>query len=142
MINTKIYKAVYSLSEQLMKAANSDDKVTFDRLYAELLAICVDNEDTHKDHPEQWETLADFTADLEEAIAGYEKALVKAKALNSKDHMSSIALSMALLQIDLGQTDAAITNLQNAKISSNKIEDKELKAEIHDRLEALLSGTY
>lgn len=29
------------------------------------------------------------------------------KAVNSKDHMSSIALSMALLQIELGHTDAA-----------------------------------
>ncbi|HAQ49206.1 MAG: tetratricopeptide repeat protein [Glaciecola sp.] len=142
MINTKIYKAVYSLSEQLMKAANSNDQDSFDQLFAELKAICVDNEDTNKDHPEQWETLADFTADLDEAVAGYEKALTKAKAINSKDHMSSIALSMALLQIELGHTDAAIDNLKNAKISANKIEDKELKAEIHDRLEALVDGSY
>ena len=120
-----------------MKAANSNDQDSFDQLFAELKAICVDNEDTNKDHPEQWETLADFTADLDEAVAGYEKALTKAKAINSKDHMSSIALSMALLH-----TDAAIDNLKNAKISANKIEDKELKAEIHDRLEALVDGSY
>lgn len=125
-----------------MKAANSNDQAAFDGLFAELQAICVDNEDTDKDHPEQWETLADFTADLEEAIAGYEKALSKAKAINSKDHMSSIALSMALLQIELGHTEAAIDNLKNAKISANKIEDKELKAEIHERLEALVDGSY
>lgn len=125
-----------------MKAANSNDQAAFDGLFAELQAICVDNEDSDKDHPEQWETLADFTADLEEAIAGYEKALSKAKAINSKDHMSSIALSMALLQIELGHTEAAIDNLKNAKISANKIEDKELKAEIHKRLEALVDGSY
>ena len=142
MINTKIYKAVYSLSEQLMKAVNSNDQASFDRLFGELHTLCVENEDTDKDLPEQWETLADFTADLEEAVTGYEKALSKAKAINSKDHMSSIALSMALLQIELGHTDAAIDNLKNAKISANKIEDKELKAEIYDRLEALVDGSY
>ncbi len=140
MINTKIYKSVYSLSEKLMAAANKDDRETFDSYYAQLKAICIDNENTSKDHPEQWETLADFTEDLADALVGYAKALAKATAINSKDHMSSIAFSMAKLQIELNQPDAAIKNLQAAKISANKIEDKELKAEIKELLNTLLVG--
>lgn len=123
-----------------MEAANREDTKAFATLYAELQAICVDNENTDKDHPVQWETLADFTEDLEEAVAGYEKALEKSIELNSKDYMSSVAFSLATLQVELGQTDAAIKNLQDAKISANKIEDKELKSEIHDLLESLLEG--
>lgn len=140
MINTKIYKSVYSLAEKLMAAAKKENREAFDSLYAELKAICIDNENTGRDHPEQWETLADFTEELEDAVAGYEKALEKSIAINSKDHMSSIAFSMARLQIELGQTDAAIKNLQDAKISAKKIEDKELKVEINDLLETLLVG--
>tara|TARA_R110001592_G_scaffold114997_3_gene315209 strand:- start:1341 stop:1763 length:423 start_codon:yes stop_codon:yes gene_type:complete len=140
MINTKIYKSVYNLAEKLMEAANKDNREAFDSFYAELKAICTDNENTDKDHPEQWETLADFTEELEDALVGYEKALEKAIAINSKDHMSSIAFSMARLQIELGQTDAAIKNLQDAKISANKIEDKEFKVEIDDLLKTLLAG--
>ena len=140
MMNTKIYKSVYSLAEQLMEAANKDDRETFDSLYAELKVICVDNENTDKDHPVQWETLADFTEELEDSVAGYATALEKSIAINSKDYMSSIAFSMATLQIELGQTDAAIKNLQDAKTSANKIEDKELKAEIDELLETLLKG--
>ena len=140
MINTKIYKTVYSLSEKLMEAANNDNQKAFDSLYGQLKAVCIENENTHKDHPEQWETLADFTEDLEDAVAGYAKALAKAIAINSKDHMTSIAFSMAKLQIELGQVDAAIINLQNAKISANKIEDKDLKVEIDELLETLLAG--
>lgn len=140
MINTKIYKSVYSLSEKLMAAAKKEDVETFKLLYAELKAICIDNENTPKDHPEQWETLADFTEDLADAVVGYEKALEKAIAINSKDHMSSIAFSMATLQIELGQVDAAIKNLQDAKISANKIEDKTLKGEIDELLETLLDS--
>ena len=102
------------------------------------VAVCIDNENTGKDHPEQWETLADFTDELEDAVAGYEKALEKAIAINSNDHISSISLSMATLQIELGQTNAAINNLQVAKISANKIEDTELKGEVDDLLETLL----
>jgi cell division protein FtsL len=140
MMNTKIYKSVHSLAEELVAAANKDDRDVFDSLYAELKGICIDNENTDKDHPVQWETLADFTEELDSAIAGYEKALEKSIVINSKDHMSSVAFSMATLQVELGQTDAAIKNLQDAKISANKIEDKELKAEIDELLETLLAS--
>ncbi|CAG36143.1 hypothetical protein [Desulfotalea psychrophila] len=139
MINSKIYKAVYTLSEKLMHASKQKSEKEFDRLYAELKAICIDNENTAKDHPEQWETLADFTENLEVAVTGYEKALEKAIAINSKDHMSSIAYSMATLQVELGRTDEALKNLQEAKISANKIVDKELQREIDELLKKLLA---
>jgi len=140
MINTKIYKAVYGLAEQLMEADRKGDKAEFESLYGQLKAICTDNENTDKDHPEQWETLADFTEDLEAALEVYEKAQEKALAINAKDHLSSIGLSMAKLQLDLGQNDAAIKSLESAQVSANKIEDKQLKAEIDGLLEKLQEG--
>ena len=139
-MNTKIYKSVHNLAEKLMQAASKEDRRAFDSLYAELKAICIDNENTEKDHPVQWETLADFTEELEDALVIYEKALEKSTAINSKDYMSSIAFSMATLQIELGQTDAALNNLRDAKVSANKIEDKELKIEIDELIQTLLEG--
>ncbi len=138
MMNTKVYKAVHDLAEELMNAANKNDRERFELLFSKLKAICEENENTSKDHPVQWETLADFTEELEEAITTYEKALAKSIAINNKDHMSSVAFSMATLQLELGQKEEAIKNLQSAKVSANKIEDKELKAEIHDLLESLV----
>ena len=138
MINTKIYKSIYVLAENLLEADSKKDQKTFDMLYAQLKNLCIENEKSDKDHPEQWETLADFTEDLEEALVIYQKALDKATAINSKDHLSSIAFSMAELQLELGQTDAAIQNLQNAKISANKIEDREFKVEINELLASLV----
>ena len=140
MMNTKIYKAVHDLAEMLMQAASKEDRETFDALYNELKAICIDNDNTDKDHPVQWETLADFTEELEDALAVYAKALEKSKVINSKDHLSSIAFSMATLQIELGQNDAAIQNLQDAKISANKIEDKAFKIEIDKLLTKMLEA--
>jgi tetratricopeptide (TPR) repeat protein len=139
MINTKIYKSIYTLAEKLMAADKKGDKEGFALHYAELKAICTEHENTNKDHPEQWETLADFTEQLDEALAGYEKALEKAIAINSKEHIASIAFSMASLQIELGHTDAAIKNLQYAKISANKIDDKDFKIEIDELLSTLLT---
>ena len=139
MINTKIYRAIYNLAEELLEADSKEDQARFDQLYAELKAICEDNEGTDKDHPEQWETLADFTADLDQALVIYDKALAKATAINSKDHLSSIAFSMAELQLEMDEKEAAIESLKNAKVAANKIEDKEFKQEIDALLEKLLA---
>lgn len=141
MINTKIYKEIYFLAESLLEADKADNQEEFDALYAQLKALCVDNENTDKDHPEQWETLADFTVDLDEALQIYDKALNKAKAINSKDHIASISFSVAELQLELGQKQAAIDSLNNAKIAANKIEDKEFKVEIDELLSAITTDS-
>ncbi|NQY89395.1 MAG: tetratricopeptide repeat protein [Colwellia sp.] len=139
MMNTKIYKRVLSLTGSLMTAAQEKNQAKFDGYYSELKQLCEENENTEKDHPVQWETLADFTDDLALAVIIYQQALVKAEAINSKDFRSSIGFSIAALKVELGDETGAIEHLEQAKISSNKIVDKELKAEIHDLLEKLTS---
>jgi hypothetical protein len=136
-MNTKVYKQVHTLAENLMAAVHRKKQSRFDECYAELKQVCEEHEDTDKDHPVQWETLADFTDDFDLAISLYEKALVKAEAINSKDFRSSIGFSVASLQVELGHTESAIVHLEKAKISSNKIVDRDLKAEIIDLLEKL-----
>lgn len=136
-MNTRIYKEVLYLAKELMSCANKKDQAGFDAFYQELKQICEDNDGTDKDHPVQWETLGDFTDELEQAIGIYDKALEKAIAINSKDYLSSIGFSAALLKVELGDKASAIQYLEQAKIHSNKIIDKELKAEIHDLLKKL-----
>ena len=136
-MNTKIYKRVHTLAKDLMQAVHRKDQKRFDNCYSELKQICDDNKDSDKDHPVQWETLADFTDDYNLAIELYEKALVKAEAINSTDFCSSIGFSIASLKAELGDNASAIEHLQKAKIRSNKIVDKDLKAEINDLLEKL-----
>jgi hypothetical protein len=138
-MNTKIYKHVHTLAKDLLQASVRKNQVKFDEYYLELKQVCEDNENSDKDHPVQWETLADFTDDLTLAITLYEKALVKAQAINSKDFLSSIAFAIASLQVELGDKTSAILHLESAKINSNKIADKELKAEISELLEELQS---
>jgi tetratricopeptide (TPR) repeat protein len=134
VLNTKLYKSVHTLAEQLVEAADKADRETFDALYTELKAICIENENTEKDHPVQWETLADFTEEVDDAIAIYEKALGKAEAINEKDYMASIAYSIATLQLELGENKKAIKYLEEAKTNANKSEDLELKADIDQLL--------
>ncbi|MBB1310366.1 tetratricopeptide repeat protein [Pseudoalteromonas sp. SG43-7] len=137
MMNTKLYKSVLNLAGELMNAAQQQDQVTFDSLYGQLKALCIEHENTEKDHPVQWETLADFTDEFADALLIYEKALAKANAINAKDYMSSIGYAMATMHVELGQTEAAIVSLQAAQVSANKIPDKALKAEIAQLLQQL-----
>jgi len=120
-----------------MAAAQEENQMKFDGYYLELNQLCEEHKETDKDHPVQWETLADFTDNLALAVTIYEQALVKAEAINSKDFRSSIGFSIAALKVELGDNIGAIEHLEKAKISCNKIVDKELKAEIHDLLEEL-----
>lgn len=136
-MNTKIYKRVHTLAEDLMSAVQKKDQKRFDLCYKNLKQVCEENENSNKDHPVQWETLADFTDDLELAVIIYDKALVKAEAINSKDFLSSIGFSIATLKIELGDKPGAINYLEKAKADCNKIVDKALKAEIHDLLTEL-----
>jgi len=138
-MNTKIYKRVLSLAESLLKAANKKDQVTFDALYAELNAICMEHEGGEKDHPVQWETLADFTDDIAQAAVLYKKALEKAEMIESADFCSSIRFSLASMLKELGQIEEAIEVLREAKVVSANIEDKALKNEIHDLLKSLIN---
>ena len=46
---------------------------------------------------------------------------------------------MAELQLEMGQTEAAIESLKNAKVAANKIEDKEFKQEIEALLTKLMA---
>jgi len=136
-MNTKIYKRVLSLTDSLLGAVQQRNQTRFDGYYLELKQLCEEHDNTDKDHPVQWETLADFTDDLALAVTIYEQALAKAEAINSKDFRSSIGYSAASLKVELGDKTGAIEHLEKAKVSCNKIIDKELKAEIHDLLEKL-----
>lgn len=136
-MNTKIYKEVLSLTDDLLAAVQQENQSEFDSYYLALKQLCEAHENTDKDHPVQWETLADFTDDLALAITIYQQALTKAEAINDKDFRSSIGFSIAALKVELDDKIGAIEYLEQAKISCNKIIDKELKAEIHDLLEEL-----
>jgi tetratricopeptide (TPR) repeat protein len=137
-MNTKIYKTVHDLSVKLLNAAETENDVDFDTLFDELKEICYSNQnDEVKNHPVQWETLGDFTEDMEEAIEHYELALKYATQINDKDYTSSINYSMAILFQEMGDNAKALTAALEAKKQANKIPDKELKEEIEELIKEL-----
>ncbi len=143
-MNTKLYKQVYALAGEMVEAAESDNDALFDGLYLQLKTLCEENEtDAVKNHPVQWETLADFTGDSVEALAIYKKALSYAEAIEAYDYIVSINYAMGLLlfeEVDLADENRlqkALAAVQAADEYADKVNDQELQREIKTLLAAL-----
>jgi tetratricopeptide (TPR) repeat protein len=144
-MNTKLYKRVHALATELLKAAEAEDQKVFDRHYEELKAICYDHEsevgvngEQAKNHPVQWETLADFTEESSEALPLYEKALAYASDIEARDYMASITYSMARMLKDEGQLEQALEYAKEADKNASRTQDNELKREVKALLKVLL----
>jgi len=137
MLSTKLYKKVHTLAEGLLKAAHKEDDATFEELYSELRALCDEHENTDKNHPVQWETLADFAEESDDALVLYKKALGLAKAESAYDYIASINYAMAVLLKEIGENEQALIAAENAHAQAGNIGDEELKEEIINLIEAL-----
>ncbi len=134
-MNTKIHKQVNALSIDLLKAAKRKDEQSFYSLYDELKALCFDNEsDEVKNHPEQWETLADFTDEMEDAITYYKVALKYAQQINSSEFIASINYAMGVMYKDAGYAQDAHTCALLAQEKMARVHDNVLKEEIEQLL--------
>jgi hypothetical protein len=143
-MNTKLYKQVYALAAELLEAAEVDDDPLFDELYGQLKVLCYEHEaDEMKNHPVQWETLADFTGDCAEALNLYAKALTYAEAISAYDFVVSINYAVALLLFeeqdfpDDKRLERALNAAQTASDHLDRIDDPQLKKEIKKLLERL-----
>lgn len=136
-MNTKLYKNVHSLANDLLDAANKDDTALFKQHYNALKALCEENEDGDKNHPVQWETLADFTEEVEDALVYYEKALTLAHEINANDYITSINYAMASMLNEFGKTHEALEAAKQADKHANKQEDDELKQEVKNLIQIL-----
>jgi len=137
MLSTKIYKNVHGLAEQLLRAAQEEDVATFDTLYEALKTLCLEHESSEKNHPVQWETLADFTEDTDEALVIYKKALGFAEDESAHDYVASINYSMAMMLKECGENAQALVAAQQAHEVIGNIGDTHLKQDIDDLIDDL-----
>lgn len=129
-MSVDILKKVTELALSMIEKAEANDVEGFDKQYKELETICTQNAGGAKDHPVQWETLADFTQDLEQAIEIYKKALTVAEKLKEHQYSASIHYAMADMYSDLDNKKAALDHANKAKTLAAKLDDEELKSEI------------
>jgi hypothetical protein len=135
-MNTKIYKQVHKLATDLLTAAQKENVGVFTALYEQLKAICYEHENSEKNHPVQWETLADFTEESDDALRYYQIALSCAEKIASHDFIASINYAMAVIYEALDQPEDTLKHVKDAAKSSPKIQDSNLQEEIKALLES------
>lgn len=136
-MNTKLYKKVHSLATEMLLAADEEDDQRFVDYYQELKTLCEEYQDKAENHPVQWETLADFTEDVTEAMGLYDKALTFAQSISANDYIASISYAMALLFKEQEEKEQAVESALQANQYATKTEDEQLQREIKQLLKSL-----
>ncbi|ABC28873.1 conserved hypothetical protein [Hahella chejuensis KCTC 2396] len=124
------FDEIHQLALDIVNASAEGDTKALWRSYQELRALCENNEFTPRNHPFQWEALADFTCDNQQALKIYRKALQFATEQNLVDYAASITFAMGSRLYDDGELDAARELLLQANELAKSTNDLELRREI------------
>ena len=132
-----LYDEILDICQQIANASAQDDDDARSNACKNLQKLCATNQDSPKDHPLQWEALADFTEDGDLAIDIYGIALASADKLQLPIFTASIYLAMAQRQQEFEDSNKAIEFAKKAEVASQNIDSEELQQEIKAFLAAL-----
>jgi hypothetical protein len=133
-----LYNDILAICQEIANASNTDNDELRLASCKKLQVLCATNQDSPKDHPLQWEALADFTEDGEQAMDIYDVALATAEKLALPVFTASAYLAMAQRQVEFEEKDQALVFATKANEAAQTVDSEELKAEITEFL-ALLS---
>jgi hypothetical protein len=132
-----LYADILAICQEIANASNTDNDELRLASCKKLQILCATNQGSPKDHPLQWEALADFTEDGEQAMDIYEVALATAEKLALPVFTASAYLAMALRQVEFEEKEQALIFANKANDVAQSIESEELKTEITELLSQL-----
>jgi hypothetical protein len=132
-----LYNDILAICQEIANASNTDNDELRLASCKKLQVLCATNQDSPKDHPLQWEALADFTEDGEQAMDIYEVALATAEKLALPIFTASAYLAMAQRQVEFEEKEQALVFATKANEAAQTVDSEELKAEITELLAQL-----
>jgi hypothetical protein len=132
-----LYADILAICQDIANASNTDNDELRLASCKKLQQLCATNQGSPKDHPLQWEALADFTEDGDQAMDIYEVALATAEKLALPVFTASAYLAMALRQVEFEEKAQALIFANKANDVAQSIESEELKTEITELLSQL-----
>ena len=136
-----LYDEVHQLSIEVVNASSAENTQEKWIAYNKLRELCALHENTENDHPLQWEALADFTANDEQAISIYQKALRCSELLGLDEYSASINLEMAERHQANKKTELALKLAHRANELANTTNNLELRREISEFLLSAVGHT-
>ncbi len=134
-----LYNDILAICQDIANASANDNDELRHAACKKLQILCATNQNSPKDHPLQWEALADFTEDGDLALDIYEIAVTTAEKLNLPSFTASAYLSMAQRYVEFEENTQALSFALKASAAAETIESEELKAEISELLSELES---
>lgn len=135
-----LYNDILEICQNIANASAKDDDDARESACADLQKLCATNQNSPKDHPLQWEALADFTDDGDQAMDIYQIGLAIAEKLTLETFIASIYLAMAQRQQEFEENTKALEYATMASKAAQNIDSEELKQEIQAFLSALTNG--
>ena len=136
-MTSPLYSHVHTLATTLLQAASSEDAESYQQHYETLQSLCYEHQEDDKNHPLQWETLADFTEDPEEATVFYQNAIGFADEIQAWDYLASAQFALAQLIMQTASNETASAALEAAIGYAEQANDKDLITEIKTYLQQL-----
>jgi hypothetical protein len=118
-----LYDDILGICQEIANASNTDNDELRLASCKKLQVLCATNQDSPKDHPLQWEALADFTEDGEQAMDIYEVALATAEKLALPIFTASAYLAMAQRQVEFEEKEQALVFATKANEVAQTIEN-------------------
>lgn len=125
-----LYDEILTICQAIAQASANEDEAGRLTALQSLQKLCQTNQNTPRDHPLQWEALADFTEDGDQAIDIYELALQCAEKLVLVDSKASIYLAMSQRFDEFEEAEKAVEFAKKAKDLLALITNNELKQEV------------
>ena len=132
-----LYNEILTICQEIANASAAENDDLRLAGCKKLQVLCATNQNSPKDHPLQWEALADFTDDGDQAIDIYQVAIATAEKLALPTFTASAYLAMAQRYAEFEEQENALELATKAKDAAINIESDELKTEISDFLVSL-----
>lgn len=132
-----LYNDILTFSQNIANASAAENDEQRIEACKSLQKLCATNQDSPNDHPLQWEALADFTEDGDQALDIYQVGLAIAEKLKLAQYSSSIYLAMAQRYQEFGELEKSIEFATKANEMAQEIKSEELKIEITEFLASL-----
>jgi hypothetical protein len=135
-----LYNEILDICQNIASASEKGDDDARNSACGDLQKLCATNQNSPKDHPLQWEALADFTDDGDQAMDIYQIALAIAEKLKLDTFIASVYLAMAQRQQEFEENIKALEYATMADSAAKNITSDELKQEIQEILTTLTNG--
>lgn len=132
-----LFEDILTICQAIADASSKSDEQAREAQYQLLIKLCAANENSPKDHPLQWEALADFTNDAEQALDIYQKGLACAEKLDFVDYKASIYLAIAQRNEEIENTDLAREYAEKANELVEELTNDELKTDVKEYLKTV-----